>query len=161
VVWSASVTWYEELLATMHTADVSGLDQVAQGVVGVDLAARAPGRAERDERRGRELELRPRPGEELDVLGVGAGPAALDVVDAEVVELGGDAQLVLDRRRDALDLQAVAQGGVEDLDHQRGDGGAGGGGRVVAHGGSCPEKSRSRPEGGFGVRADGSARTSK
>ena len=54
--------------------------------------------------------------EELRVLRVGAGPAALDVVHAEVVELLGDAQLVLHRRRHALDLQAVAEGGVEHLD---------------------------------------------
>ena len=35
---------------------------------------------------------------------------------AEQVELLGDAQLVVDGRRDALDLEAVAQCGVEDLD---------------------------------------------
>jgi hypothetical protein len=37
-------------------------------------------------------------------------------VHAEVVELLGDAQLVLDGERDALELAAVAQRGVEDLD---------------------------------------------
>jgi hypothetical protein len=37
-------------------------------------------------------------------------------VDAQEVELLGDAQLVVHRCRDALDLQAVAQRGVEDLD---------------------------------------------
>ena len=57
-----------------------------------------------------------RPGEELDVLGVGARPAALDEVDAEDVELLGDAQLVLDGGGDAFDLEAVAKRGVEDLD---------------------------------------------
>ena len=62
-----------------------------------------------------ELELGLGAGEELDVLGVGAGPAALDELDAEVVELLGDAQLVVDGRRDTLDLEAVAQRGVEDL----------------------------------------------
>ena len=65
---------------------------------------------------GGQRELALGAGEELDVLGVGARPAALDEVDAEDVELLGDAQLVLDRGRDALDLEAVAQGGVEDLD---------------------------------------------
>ena len=63
-----------------------------------------------------ELQLGRGPGEELDVLRVGAGPAALDEVHAEEVELLGDAQLVVDRRRHALDLQAVAQRRVEDLD---------------------------------------------
>ena len=55
-------------------------------------------------------------GEELDVLGVGARPSAFDELHAERVELLGDAELVLDRRGDALHLEAVAQGGVEDLD---------------------------------------------
>ena len=40
-------------------------------------------------------------------------------MDAEVVELLGDAQLVVDGRRHALDLQTVAQGGVEDFDRVR------------------------------------------
>ena len=57
-----------------------------------------------------------RPGEELDVLGVGPRPATLDEVDPEDVELLGDAQLVLDGGGDALDLQAVAERRVEDLD---------------------------------------------
>ena len=60
-----------------------------------------------------------RPGEELDVLGVGARPAALDEVDAEDVELLGDAQLVLDGGGDAFDLEAVAERRVEDLDRRR------------------------------------------
>jgi hypothetical protein len=37
-------------------------------------------------------------------------------VHAEVVELFGDAQLVVDGGGDALDLHAVAQRRVEDLD---------------------------------------------
>ena len=56
------------------------------------------------------------PGEELLVLGVGPGPAALDEGDAEVVELLGHPQLVVDGERQALLLGAVAQGGVEDVD---------------------------------------------
>ena len=39
--------------------------------------------------------------EELDVLGVGAREPALDVAHAEQIELGRDAQLVLDRERHA------------------------------------------------------------
>ena len=127
----------------------AGLDEVAQRGVVVDLAARPAGRAERDERARRQLQLGGGPGEELDVLRVGARPAALDELDAEVVELLGDAQLVLDGRRDALDLQAVAQGRVEDLDVSP----------CLAHdvaplgrpADPAPENARSRPEGGFDV----------
>src|SRR5207248_6451301 len=57
--------------------------------------------------------------EELVVLGVGARPPALDVVDAQPVELLGDAQLVVDREGDALELAPVAKGGVEHLDALR------------------------------------------
>ena len=99
----------------MHTAVGAGLDQVAQRRVVVDLALGAAGRAERDQRARAQRQLVAGAGEELDVLRVGAGPAALDVVHAEQVELLGDAQLVLDGRRHALDLQAVAQRRVEDL----------------------------------------------
>ena len=56
------------------------------------------------------------PAEELLVLGVGARPAALDVLDTEVVELLGDPQLVVDGERQALLLAAVPQGGVVDVD---------------------------------------------
>ena len=64
------------------------------------------------------------PGEELDVLGVGAGPAALNEGDAEVVELLGHPQLVVDREGEALLLAAVPENGVEDVDGlgQVGDG---------------------------------------
>ena len=49
-------------------------------------------------------------------LRVRAGPAALDVVDAEGVEPLGDPQLVGDREGDAFALRAVAQGRVVDFD---------------------------------------------
>ena len=62
----------------------AGLDQVAQRGVVVDLALRPAGRAERDERAGRQLQLGRGAGEELDVLRVGARPAALDVAHAEL-----------------------------------------------------------------------------
>ena len=55
-------------------------------------------------------------GEELGVGRVGAGIAALDVVDAEIVEHGGDAPLVLDREVDARRLRAVAQRRVEQIE---------------------------------------------
>ena len=54
--------------------------------------------------------------EQLVVLRVGARPTGLDVVDAEVVELLGDPQLVLDGERDALELRPVPQRRVVDLD---------------------------------------------
>ncbi len=53
--------------------------------------------------------------EELDVFRVAAGPAALDVVDAELIEPLGDAQLVEDGKRDAQTLAPIAQGRVVDL----------------------------------------------
>ncbi len=53
---------------------------------------------------------------ELDVLFVRAGPAALDVVHPEGVEALGDAQLVGERKVDALTLRAVAQRGVVERD---------------------------------------------
>ena len=94
----------------------AGLEEVAEGVVGVDLAELAPRRAEGHQRARVEAQLVAGPPEELVVLGVGARPAALDVVDAQPVELLGDAQLVVDGEGDALQLAAVAEGGVEDLD---------------------------------------------
>ena len=57
--------------------------------------------------------------EELLVLRVGPRVAALDPVHAEPVELLGHRQLVLDGERDALELGAVAQRRVEDLDARR------------------------------------------
>jgi hypothetical protein len=55
------------------------------------------------------------PGEVLGVLGVGPGPAALDDVDAEVVEQAGHPQLVGHGELEADLLRAVAQGGVVGL----------------------------------------------
>ena len=54
--------------------------------------------------------------EELGVLGVGAGPAALDEADAELVDVPGDVQLVERRRGQPLLLRAVAQGRVVDVE---------------------------------------------
>ncbi len=103
--------------ALPHDADGRhvGLHQVGQGLVVVDPALHPAGRAEGHQRARLEVELRRGPPEELLVLRVGARPAPLDVVHAEVVELLGDAQLVVDGERDALQLAPVAQRGVEDL----------------------------------------------
>ena len=54
--------------------------------------------------------------EELLVLRIRPRPSALDVVDAELVELLRDEQLVVDRKRDRFALGAVAQRGVEGVD---------------------------------------------
>ncbi len=54
--------------------------------------------------------------EEFGVLRIGAGIAALDVVDAERVEQSRDLLLVVEREIDARGLGAVAQGGVEQSD---------------------------------------------
>ncbi len=48
--------------------------------------------------------------------GFAPGQPAFDEVHAEQVELLGDAELVVDGRGDALDLEAVAECGVEDFD---------------------------------------------
>src|SRR5690606_4401755 len=48
--------------------------------------------------------------------GIGAGPAALDVVDAELVERARDGDLVRHGEVDALGLRPVAQGRIEEID---------------------------------------------
>src|SRR5207249_6184812 len=69
---------------------------------------------------GHELRVAQREGtrapEELRVLGIGARPAALDVVHAEAVEQPRDLQLVVDREAEPLALRAVAQRRIEEVD---------------------------------------------
>ena len=72
-----------------------GLEQPDQPRVVGGAAARPPRHPERAQLGLPELR---RIGEERIVGRVGAGPAALDIVDAERVQLAGDAQLVLDAR---------------------------------------------------------------
>ncbi len=98
-----------------HSAHV-GLDEVAQRVVAVDLAFHATGRPERDQRARLELQLLRHPPEQLVVLRVRARPSGFDVVHTEPVELLRDPQLVLDGEGDALELSAVAERRVIDLD---------------------------------------------
>jgi hypothetical protein len=93
-----------------------GLNQVGENGVGLGFHAGPPGGAERHQCGGAERELLLRPREELDVLGIGPGPATLNEGDPEVVELLGDPELVVDREREALLLAAVPQNGVEDVD---------------------------------------------
>src|SRR6516164_3772409 len=59
--------------------------------------------------------LRSRALEILEVLRVGKRVAALDVVDAEVIEPLRDAELILKRKVDALALTAVAECRVVDV----------------------------------------------
>ena len=54
--------------------------------------------------------------EELLVLGIGAGPAALDVVDAQLVQLLRDDELVIHRERDGFALRSVAKSRIEGKD---------------------------------------------
>src|SRR5437870_7823114 len=105
-----------------------GAETEAEVAVVGGLDARAAGRAE-----GRHLRvLQPEAldgAEELLVARVRARPAALDVVDAEVVEPLGDAQLVLEREGDVFGRGPVAQRRVVDLDPPHGrfsDAGVGG-----------------------------------
>src|SRR6185437_6183441 len=55
-------------------------------------------------------------GEEFGVGRIGAGIAALDIVDAEIVEQMRDQLLVMQREIDAVGLRAVAQRGVEEIE---------------------------------------------
>ena len=54
-------------------------------------------------------------GEEIRIRGIGAGIAALHIIDAEAVKHAGDQDLVLDREVDPVGLRPVAQGGVEEI----------------------------------------------
>src|SRR6059058_476829 len=85
--------------------------------VGVRLggAARTAGHAERRELRVLERHVL-HPAEEAQVLGIGARPASLDVVDAERVEPRRQADLVLHREGHSLALRPVPEGRVIDPD---------------------------------------------
>ena len=75
-------------------------------------AARPPRHAERRERRAEFAVL----GEQFGVGRIRARIAALDVVDAELVEQLRDRELVVQREIDAVHLRAVAQRGVEQIE---------------------------------------------
>ena len=53
--------------------------------------------------------------EQFGIGRIGAGIAALDIVDAEIVKHFCDRLLVLQREIDAIGLRAVAQRGVEQI----------------------------------------------
>ena len=74
------------------------VEQGAHERVAVGAAAGPAGGAEGRERRVAQGQVARGAGEELGVLGVGPGPAALDEADAELVEVRGDGELVAPRR---------------------------------------------------------------
>ncbi len=93
-----------------------GLEQGLQRGVDVDLPRRTARRSEGHQISSVERQLGRRPAEELGVLRIRLRVATLDPAHTEPVELLGNAQLVLDRQRDAFELRAVAQRRVEDVD---------------------------------------------
>ena len=90
-----------------------GLQQPCQPRIVRSRAARTPGHAERGETRVLEVRL---PCEEFGIGRIGAGIAALDIIDAELVEHAGDQLLVMQGKIDAVGLRAVAQRGVEQIE---------------------------------------------
>ena len=91
-----------------------GLQELADLVVVLHRQILAPGGAEGGEAGAVKVGLAC--AEEFNVLGIGAGPAALDKVNAKGVEPFGNAQLVLDGEADAFALAAIAQGRIVNLD---------------------------------------------
>src|SRR5213593_21147 len=117
----AQVLAHVEVPGLADDGDHRRLGAETEGQVAVvgGLHARAAGRAE-----GRHLRVLETEGlhgaEELLVARIRARPAALDVVEAEVVEALGDAELVLEREGDVLGLRPVAQRRVVELDAPHG-----------------------------------------
>src|SRR5699024_8175011 len=94
----------------------AGVDERGDLRILLHRDARLAGRAEGREPGVMQLELTGGAGEELRVPRDGTGPPALDVGDAELVEMPGDGELVGDRQREALLLGAVAQRGVVEVE---------------------------------------------
>ena len=97
----------------------AGVDEIGQDGVILGPDPRTARRPEGDQRRRGELQLMAGPGEELDVLGVGPGPSALDEGDAQMVELLGHPELVGHGQGKPFLLAPVAQDRVEDVDRLR------------------------------------------
>ena len=119
-----SVTWSSHDLPKIVTTGVSAATSSCRFGSSPARVRAVPGRAERGQL-GRLPAHLPGRREELDVLGVGARPAALDVGHAVLVEHPGDAQLVGEREGDVLALRAVAQGRVVEDDRAVGGAHAG------------------------------------
>jgi hypothetical protein len=113
VTWKTSVTCSGPSFADDGDGGRFGVEQHLDLRIVLDLHLAAAGHAKGGDLRGL-------PGalggflEEGGVLGVRAGPAAFDVVHAEVIELFGDADFVEGAEGDAGALGAVTQGGVVD-----------------------------------------------
>src|SRR5207249_6903104 len=110
LVRSTRSTWSVELLPTSVTTGVLASTRARQFPSSA-VPARVPGHAERRDLRLAQRDARDAP-EELRVLGIRAGPAALDVADPERVQPAGDPDLVLRREGEAFALRAVSQGRV-------------------------------------------------
>ena len=89
-----------------------GVEQRGQPRIVGGRAARPPRHAEGGELGLQAVVL----AEEFRVGRIGAGIAALDVIDAELVEHARDRHLVGEREVDAVGLRAVAQRGVEQIE---------------------------------------------
>ena len=103
-----------------HDRDRLGLDveQRLQPLIGFGSALRLERAAERAESCVLEVK-RPRLSEELPLLLVRQREAALDVVEAKLIELDRDGQLILSRERDPGSLAPVPERGVVDFDASR------------------------------------------
>src|SRR5665811_2426001 len=89
-----------------------------------------------------------RGGEEVHVLRVGAGPAALDVRHPVLVEHPGDPELVGEREDDVLALGPITEGRVVE-DDRRGGGTRVAGGWLWCSHGSVPSVSGGSERGGL------------
>ena len=98
VVRSASSTCRSWDFATSVTTPAPLSRSAATSGSSAAVDAGPPGRAERRELGVPQVELLAGPAEELGVLGVRARPAALDVADAEVVEVPRDVRACRRRR---------------------------------------------------------------
>src|SRR5690242_16799865 len=96
-----------------HGSEAVGEDAQRRIVGGLDVAA---ARHAEGGDRGVVERLAREQVEELDLLGVRAGEAGLDQVDAELVEAMCDAQLLLGGEGHPLPLHPVSKGGVVKLD---------------------------------------------
>ena len=112
------MTWSSQLLPKIVTTGVSAATSSRRFGSSVGPCWRGGGSSRT--RPASRVCQRHRPGgrEELDVLGVRARPAALDVRHAELVEHPRDAQLVGERQGDVLALRAVAEGRVVEDDRR-------------------------------------------
>ena len=108
-------TWNSLVLPTSVTTGVSRLEQRLHARIVLRLHPAPAGHAERGDLRVLQLQLA-HVAEERLVLRVGQREAAFDVIDAELVELLRDQQLVLQREVEPFALRAVAEGGVVDFD---------------------------------------------